>query len=116
MSENIHVELLSSVHDRKDFSCGRPQLDSDLANLAGQWSRKRIASTWVMTSEPPEKIIGFYTLTSLSVDAKDFPSSIVAALPKRIVLPVTLIGRLAVGQRFQRKGLGEHLLMNALER
>ncbi len=32
------------------------------------------------------------------------------------VLPTTLLGRLAVDQRFQGKGLGEQLLLDALKR
>ena len=61
-------------------------------------------------------VAGFYTLSSWTVLAKDFPAEITRKLPRSGVLPATLIGRLAVDRRHRGRGLGEFLLLDALKR
>lgn len=66
---------------------------------------------------PDGKIIaGYYTLSQFAVRLDVLPAEIARKLPKYPVVPVTLLGRLAVSTAFQGEGLGTTLLMNALYR
>jgi predicted GNAT family N-acyltransferase len=60
-------------------------------------------------------VSGFYTLSAQSMVATDLPEDQARRLP-RLPLPVTLLGRMAISQALHGRGLGELLLMNALER
>jgi GNAT superfamily N-acetyltransferase len=57
-------------------------------------------------------LAGFFTLSAGSVDCADLPESVARKLP-HYPIPVALIGRLAVDQGFQSKGLGSILLAEA---
>ncbi len=61
-------------------------------------------------------ILGYYTISNLSIEARDLPAELVKRLPRYPVLPATLIGRLAVDQSQRGKGLGGLLLFDALRR
>ena len=56
---------------------------------------------------------GFYTLAATSIQADELPPDILKRLPRYPLLPAALVGRLAVDQRFHRKGLGGALLADA---
>jgi GNAT superfamily N-acetyltransferase len=58
-------------------------------------------------------VAGFYTLAATSVQASELPPEILKRLPRYPILPAALVGRLAVDQRFHRKGLGGALLADA---
>ena len=61
-------------------------------------------------------VLGYYTLSALSVDIGAWPEDVARKLPKYPAVPATLLGRLAVDTRLRGKGMGEHLLMDALRR
>jgi len=66
--------------------------------------------------EENPSLIGYYTLSSYALNKNDIPAKAsVKFLPYRAA-PITLLGRLAVDDRHQRKGFGKFLLMDALER
>ena len=52
----------------------------------------------------------------MTVDASALPVAAARKLPRYPKLPATLLGRLAVTQHHQGRGLGEHLLIDALRR
>ena len=58
----------------------------------------------------------YYTLSAASLPFLDLPADETKRLPRYPTLPAVRIGRLAVHQRFQRRGLGELMLMNAVHR
>ena len=108
------VEPLGAGHDRAAFSCGVPALDMYLRRQARQDLERKLAAVFVLT--PDEKTIaGFYTLSAHSILAADLPESLAKKMP-RFPLPVTLLGRMGVSESLQGRGLGEFLLMHALER
>jgi GNAT superfamily N-acetyltransferase len=73
-----------------------------------------LAAIFVLTSDS-KTISGFYTLSAHSILAADLPEARAKKLPQ-FPLPVTLLGRMGVKQELQGRGLGEFLLMHALER
>jgi GNAT superfamily N-acetyltransferase len=110
------VEALARQHDRKAFSCGVEPLDRYLREQAGQDARKRIAAPFVLCIGDSNTVLGYYTLSALSIDVGDWPEDVARKLPRYPVIPATLLGRLAVDSRLRGKGMGEHLLMDALRR
>lgn len=109
------IEPLGKQHDRKDFSCGNPKLDHYLQRQASQDVKRKITRVFIAAEDQATNIIGFHTLSALSIEAENLPNSIARKLPKH-PLPAALIGRLAVHQGVQGKGVGRMLLMDALKR
>ena len=114
-SERLVIEPLAKRHDRTGFSSGIAQLDQYLARLAGQDTRRRIARVFVCTTGGSDKVLGFYTLSALSVDLKSLPDRLSRRLPRHPI-PCALIGRLAVDRSRQGQGLGRMLLADAIKR
>jgi predicted GNAT family N-acyltransferase len=89
-------------------------LDRYLRAQAGQDSRRRVASCFILTRvDEPTQILGYYTLSALSIALTDLPASIGKRLPRYPTVPATLMGRLATDSRHRGKRLGELLLFDA---
>lgn len=111
------IESLHDDHDRTSFSCGNESLDRYLKEQAGQDLRRACASPFVLVAERGStSILGYYTLSSYGVDLGELPADLARKLPRYPLIPATLLGRLAVDLRYQRQGVGEFLLMDALRR
>jgi len=110
------IEPLGKQHDRSGFTCGSELLDIYLGTQAGQDTRKRVAATFVLCEGTSHTVIGFYTLSAISVDIGAWPEDVAKKLPRYPVVPATLLGRLAIDRQLQGRGAGEHLLMDALYR
>ena len=113
---DYRIEALGKQHDRKAFSCGVEPLDRYLKEQAGQDARKRVAAPFVLCLGQGNAVVGYYTLSSLSVNVADWPEDVARKLPRYPVVPATLLGRLAVDRSLRGKGAGEHLLIDALRR
>lgn len=61
-------------------------------------------------------MIGFYSLSSLSLSLDHLPEQIARKLPRYDAMPAALIGRLARDERVCGKGVGELLLADAIHR
>jgi len=109
------IEPLAQCHSREAFDCGVDSLNVLLRAHAGQNARKDISRTYVAATESSEEVVGYYTISSGSVDFADVPDDLANRLPKYPV-PTALLGRLAVDIRFQSQGLGRTLLVDALKR
>lgn len=113
----LAVELLAEHHDRAGFASGNEALDRYLQRQARQNAERRISATYVLVSDhEPTRILGFYTLSATAIRLDDLPPELARKLPKYPHVPATLIGRLAVSRERQGQKLGEHLLLDALER
>ena len=111
------VEPLGRHHDRAGFSCGNETLNRYLKEIARQDARRLVAAPFVLVDETvPKTILGYYTLSSFSVSLADLPEEVARKLPSYPNVPVTLLGRLAADHRYQGRGLGAFLLMDALRR
>ena len=113
---DYRVETLGKQHDRSGFLCGVEPLDRYLREQAGQDARKRVAAPFVLCEGKSNAVVGYYTLSALSVDVGAWPEDVARKLPKYPFVLATLIGRLAVDKSLRGKGAGEHLLMDALRR
>jgi ribosomal protein S18 acetylase RimI-like enzyme len=113
---NYRVEPLGKQHDRSEFSCGVEALDRYLREQAGQDARRRVAVPFVLCEGTSKRVLGYYTLSALSLDLGDWLDDVARKLPRYPLVPATLLGRLAVDSRDRGSGAGEHLLMNALYR
>jgi len=110
------VRALDDTANREAFNCGVDALDDWLLRQAGQAQRKRLASVWIATPESqPQAIAGYYSLAPLQISFLEAPPSLRKRLP-RYPVAVSLIARLAVDRRRQRRGLGEALVVDALAR
>lgn len=118
MPGSIHfaTEPLEKGHDRADFSCGNNALDDYLKRQAGQDGRKNLARLFILPGEEARVIAGYYSLSSLSINLDELPADMARKLPRYPDIPAALIGRLAVDCRYQGRGLGEILLLDALKR
>jgi GNAT superfamily N-acetyltransferase len=110
---SLSIEPLGEKHTRAAFSCGVEALDSYLRRQAGQDARKRAAVPFVATTDG-HAIAGYYTLSQHAIALELIPDDIAKKLPKYPMVPVTLLGRLAVGREFRGQGVGAALLVDAL--
>jgi ribosomal protein S18 acetylase RimI-like enzyme len=62
------------------------------------------------------RVAGYYTLSAADVAVSDLPADMTRRLPRYPSVPAARIGRLAVDRRFQGRGLGAALLLNAAMR
>lgn len=116
MAAPFVVELLGSEHDRAAFSCGVESLDRYIRQQARLDVERRVAAVYVLRGAEASVILGYYTLSSGSVELVDLPSNISRRLPRYPAVPAFLIGRLAVDGRFQGQRLGQRLLLDAIAR
>jgi GNAT superfamily N-acetyltransferase len=110
------IEPLGKKHDRLVFSCGFDSLDTYLQKRATQETKKKIAATFVMVEGLTSAVIGYYTLSATSILLTDLPDETARKLPKYPNVPATLLGRLAIDSRYQGRGYGELLIIDALRR
>ncbi len=103
-------------HDRSAFSCGIDALDGYFRNHISQDQRRKLAAPYVLMESEAGAIVGFYTLSSFTIGFSSLPETTIRRLPKYREFPAILIGRLALDRRYQGRGLGRRLLLDALFR
>ena len=111
----LSIQPLTGRHDRSGFASGSEPLDAWLRQVAQQHQIRGISKTYVAVEvDAPERILGYYALTVCEVLSEELPSGLARRLPRRV--PGVRLGRLAVDRSLQGQGIGELLLMNAIER
>jgi GNAT superfamily N-acetyltransferase len=83
---------------------------------ATQDIRRRIANCFVAVEAATGSLAAYYTIAAASIPLIDLPPEEAKRLPRYPTLPAVRIGRLAVDQNFQGRGLGGALLMDAARR
>jgi predicted GNAT family N-acyltransferase len=76
--------------------------------------RRRVARVFVAIGETPATIAGYYSLSATSFEKVELPPAL-ARLPHYPV-PAAVLGRLAVALTHRGQGLGETLLLDAVQR
>lgn len=111
------IELLSKNHNREGFDCGKELLNNYLKTQAGQDIKRKLSACFVLLEKETNDIQGYYTLSNNSIPLSSFPEQIQNKLPKSYTsIPTTLLGRLAIDTKYQGKGIGKVLLIDALKR
>lgn len=109
------IQPLDRRHDRTGFTSGREALDDFLRARVMQYEKRRLGKTFVATPIGGTRVIGYVTLAAGAVAFENLPGDAARKLPAHPV-PVELLARLAVDIAFQGRGIGEGLLLEALER
>lgn len=110
-------EPLNSKHKKSDFSCGKEILDNYLHKQANQDIKRKLSVCLVIKEVETNLIKGYYTLSNNSIPLELVPNEIRKKLPKSYeAIPTTLLGRLAVDNKFQGQGIGKLILVDALKR
>jgi GNAT superfamily N-acetyltransferase len=111
----MRVLPLNDGHDRKGFDCGDVELNDWLSQTARQHKEKGVSSTFVaVAAEASAEVLGFYAISLAELVNADLPAQYRKRLPTK--LPVFRLGRLATAKRHQGKGIGEHMLFDAIDR
>ena len=105
-------ERITPKHDLGGFRCGRPDLDHWLVQAAVDADRAGTARTFVRSDAG--RVIAYLSLCPHEVRRESLPGSLAKGGPNAI--PAILLARLALDQRLHGEGLGEQLLVDALER
>lgn len=110
-------EPLNSTHKKSDFSCGKEMLDTYIQKQANQDVKRKISTCFVIYEIETNLIKGYYALSNSSIPSEFIPDLIRKKLPRSYdSIPTTLLGRLAIDNRFQGQGIGKFILIDALKR
>lgn len=112
----LKIRVLEKNHHRENFQCGNSMLDNYLKKQARQDVDRNLSACFVLINRVNE-VKGYYTLSANSVLKKELPETLQKKLPPSYEeLPCILLGRLAIDNTIKRKGFGEILLLDALNR
>ncbi len=106
------VELLNDTHEPDDFDCGAQALDRWLRQSARTAAAAGTAATYVLCRG--QRVVGYYALAMSSIGHQRAPSRLRRGMPDPV--PVVLLARLALDRSEHCRGLGGHLLVDALRR
>jgi GNAT superfamily N-acetyltransferase len=98
--------------DLTAFDSAEPSLDGFLRTRALPNHRAGASRCFVTTRQG--RVVGFYALAAASVERAGAPGRVRRNMPDPV--PVILLSRLAVDRQEQGKGLGAHLLRDAVTR
>ena len=114
---DLRIEPLASHHEKNSFSCGADSIDRYLWTQASQDVRRQANGVFILVEpQRPDIVLGFYTLCATGLPPGEVPAAARKHLPRYPVASATLIGRLAVSETRQGKGLGAMLLADAVRR
>src|SRR5947199_2488641 len=102
---------LTDEHDLSAFDCGEPALNDWLRHRALK-NESRFSRTYVVCEG--KRVVAFFSISAGAVERAAAPGRIRRNAPDTI--PVSVIGRLAVGRDHAGRGLGADLLSDALRR
>jgi GNAT superfamily N-acetyltransferase len=103
---------LLATHDVEQFDCGVPALDDWLRRWALKNEENNASRTFVVCSG--DIVIGYYRLANGAIAHIDAPKRMRRNMPDPI--PIMVLGRLAVDQKYQNDGIGTELLRDAVLR
>lgn len=107
------VHKLSIADGVESFDCGHVALNEFLQRFALVNQRSNSSQTYASCNAG--QVAGFYSLAVGSVEPSHSAPRVIKGIPRHPV-PVMILARLAIDQRYQRQGLGKALLKNALLR
>ena len=111
------IELLDKTHNRAGFDSGNEALNQYLQKIARQHNQKGISRTFVLTdtdSQKPQTILGFFTLSLCEIRSVRLLDKLAKKYPQTI--SGVKLARLAVDKTQQRQGIGEILIIDAMQK
>jgi GNAT superfamily N-acetyltransferase len=102
---------LTPDHDLSAFDCGEPALNDWLRHRALK-NESRFSRTYVVRAG--DQVVAYFCISAGSVEREAAPGKLRRNAPD--IIPVSVIGRLAVSRDHAGKGLGADLLSDALRR
>ena len=112
MSEYSAPRPIGPGDDVASFARGEPSLDDYLRKRA--WSNHVGGGSRCYVTHRDGRVVGYYALASASTYHRDVSGKVRRNMPDPI--PVVLLSRLAVDAAEQGRGLGTHLLRDAIAR
>ena len=103
---------LSADHELDPFNSGMPPLDDWLKRRARQNEAGGASRTYVIAEG--RRVVGYYSLAAGSVLHAEATGRVRRNMPDPV--PAALLGRLAIDQAWQGRGLGSALLRDAVLR
>lgn len=100
------IEFLDKKYRLENFDGGKALLSNYLKTQAGQDINRKLSTCFVLADPQTNDI-----------PISCFPEHIQKKLPESYTsMPITLLGRLAMDEKHQGKGIGKFLLIDALKR
>ena len=111
----VSVPLDPPVHDPSRFESGEPDLDAWLRDSATTAARARVAQTFVWVPDTNDRgVVAYYALSAHAIPRAEAPSRVGRGVPDPV--PAALLAKLALDRALQGRGLGQVLLVDALQR
>ncbi|MDO5721963.1 MAG: hypothetical protein Q4P06_05410 [Actinomycetaceae bacterium] len=119
--KELSLRLLDDDHYIENFDCKRDEaMNAWLVRHARKWQAENLSMVWVLSpSHDCDEVIGFFTLSSHQVSPIDVPKRNRAQLKNNkpwvnnldTAFPATLLGKFALDQSCQGRGVGETLML-----
>ncbi|MDT8758508.1 GNAT family N-acetyltransferase [Sphingomonas psychrotolerans] len=102
---------LEGSHELGEFDCGEPALNEWLKQRALK-NESKFSRTYVTCDQ--NRVVAFFCISAGAIQRESAPGRVRRNAPDTI--PISVIGRLAVDQKYAGKGLGADMLSDALRR
>jgi GNAT superfamily N-acetyltransferase len=113
VSGERRVEKLRADHNIESFDCVREELNRYLLRHA--WVNQRAGAAQTYVGLVGHSFVGYHTLAVGQVSREEAPERLTKGLA-RYPVPITLLARLAVDERWKGQGVGKALLKDAMQR
>ncbi|MBF7978509.1 GNAT family N-acetyltransferase [Rahnella laticis] len=111
----IRIFSEDDEYDLLDFDCGEESLNNFLtAHLARQHKNRILRAYLLMTKEPKQRVVGYYTLSGSCFEKETLPSNTQKRKVPYENVPAITLGRLAVHKDFQGQEWGTTLVTHAM--
>lgn len=110
------VAASKTLHDLKGFDCGKPDMNTFLSRFSEKHGKLGLSRTYVLpevAASGKSPIAAYFTLATNSVVREKIPAK--KSLPQ-YPIPVVLVARLAVDNRYKGRGFGSKTLVYALRK
>lgn len=105
-------KLLADRHDLSAFASGEPALDDWLRRRARANQLSGASRTYVLART--DQVVGYYSLAAGAIAVTEALGRVRRNMPDPI--PMAVLGRLAIDQAWQGRGLGRLMLRDAILR
>lgn len=106
--------LIREAHDTSEFCSGEPVLDDWLRRRAVANLRLAASRTYVVCPAGSLRVVGFFSLSMGQILAQEVTCAMRRNMPRAI--PAVVLGRLAIDQGWQGRGLGRAMLAEVVRR